>query len=47
MSSSGLLYFADMTCQCWNPTAPGRLRALNLATGVITTVMDGQTRIQT
>ena len=46
MSSSGLLYFADMTCECWSPTAPGRVRALNLATGTVITVMDGRTPIQ-
>ncbi|HET7467063.1 MAG TPA: hypothetical protein VFL29_10370 [Candidatus Dormibacteraeota bacterium] len=46
MSRSGRLYFADMTCQCWDPAAPGRLRVLNLANGKISTVMDGQTPIQ-
>lgn len=45
MSPSGLLYFADMTCQCWNPAAPGRVRLLNLATGTIRTVMTGQTPV--
>ena len=45
ISPNGLLYFADMTCQCWLPTSPGRLRTLNLATGMVTTVMTGQTPI--
>jgi sugar lactone lactonase YvrE len=45
MASSGLLYFSDASCSCWNPTAPGRVRVLNLSTGIITTVMDGQTPI--
>ena len=46
MSPSARLYFADMTCQCWDPSAPGRLRVLNLSTGKISTVMDGLTPIQ-
>jgi DNA-binding beta-propeller fold protein YncE len=45
MTSSGLLYFSDASCSCWNPTVPGRVRVLNLSTGIITTVMDGQTPI--
>ena len=45
MSASGLLYFADATCSCGAPAAPGRVRAFNLSTGVITTVMTGQTPI--
>ena len=47
ITPSGLLYFSDMTCQCWNPSVPGRLRVVNLSTGVVTTVMDGQTPIIT
>lgn len=47
MTSSGLLYFADMTCQCSNPPAPGRVRALNLSTGTLTTLIDDQTPIIT
>jgi len=45
MARGGLLYFADMTCQCWDPSAPGRLRVLNVTTGVVTTVMTGSTPI--
>ena len=49
MSSSGSLYFSDMTCECWNPPAPGRLRVLHLSspTPTISTVMTGSTPIQT
>jgi sugar lactone lactonase YvrE len=46
ITPAGLLYFADATCSCWNPVAPGHLRALNLSNDVVTTVMSGQTPIQ-
>jgi len=47
ITSAGLLYFADASCSCWNPSAPGRVRVVNLSTGKITTVMDGHTPVQT
>ena len=47
ITSAGLLYFSDMTCQCWGPSSPGRVRIIDLSTGIITTVMDGQTPVQT
>ena len=45
MTRGGLLYFADMTCQCWDPSVPGRLRVLNTSTGVVTSVITGSTPI--
>lgn len=45
ITSAGLLYFSDMTCQCWSASAPGRVRVIDLSTGKITTVMDGRTPI--
>jgi sugar lactone lactonase YvrE len=47
ITSSGLLYFADATCSCWDPAVPGHLRVVRLSDNVIGTVMSGQTPIQT
>jgi sugar lactone lactonase YvrE len=47
MTSSDLLYFSDASCPCWSPSSPGHVRVIDLRTGNITTVMDGQTPIQT
>jgi sugar lactone lactonase YvrE len=47
ITPSGKLYFSDASCSCWNPITPGRVRVVDLATGKIRTVMDGQTPIQT
>jgi sugar lactone lactonase YvrE len=47
VTASDLLYFSDASCSCWDPIPPGRVRVVNLSTGKITTVMDGQTPVQT
>jgi len=46
ITSSGLLYFSDASCSCWSPSTPGRVRVIDLSTGKITTVMDGQTPVK-
>lgn len=45
MGRGGNLYFADMTCECWSPSAPGRLRVLNISSGIVTTIVTGSTPI--
>jgi len=47
IAPSGLLYFSDASCSCWNPITRGKVRVVNLSTGKITTVMDGHTPVQT
>ncbi len=47
ITPSGLLYFSDASCSCWSPITPGKVRVVNLSTGKIRTVMDGQTPVQT
>lgn len=47
ITPTGLLYFADATCSCWNPAVPGHLRVIRLSDNMISTVMSGQTPIQT
>jgi sugar lactone lactonase YvrE len=42
-----LLYIGDATCNCETAASPGRIRLVNLTTGVITTVVNGLTPIQT
>lgn len=37
----GLLYFADDTCECMEPSPNGRVRVIRLSDGVITTVAGG------
>jgi sugar lactone lactonase YvrE len=46
ITPSGLLYFSDASCSCWHPITAGRVRVVNLSTGKITTVMGGQTPVQ-
>jgi sugar lactone lactonase YvrE len=47
ITSAGLLYFADAPCSCWGPAVPGHLRVVRLSDGIISTVMSGQTPIET
>jgi trimeric autotransporter adhesin len=42
-----LLYISDASCGCDNPTTPGRIRLVNLTSGLIITVANGATPIRT
>ncbi|HEV2141329.1 MAG TPA: hypothetical protein VGT01_09055 [Candidatus Dormibacteraeota bacterium] len=42
-----LLYISDASCGCDSPTVRGRIRLVNLGTGVINTIVDGTTQIRT
>jgi len=41
ITSSGLIYIADASCACMDPTTPGRVRVLRLSDGTITSVPGG------
>jgi sugar lactone lactonase YvrE len=41
ISTGGFLYISDASCSCDNPAVPGNVRMMNLANGLITTVLKG------
>ena len=42
-----ILFISDATCECQNPTVVGRIRAVNLRSGVISSVVTAQSPIRT
>jgi DNA-binding beta-propeller fold protein YncE len=41
ITSGGLIYFSVASCNCMNPTTPGRVRVLRISDGTITSVPSG------
>lgn len=45
IASGDRMYFSDASCSCDQPTTPGRVRVIDLRSGVISTIVSGTTPI--